>query len=95
MFVIDWIQFFLSMFGEFASGAVFLLALSGAYVIVRTSIKLISGSNLFTQKKSYDDEMSHYDSKQILELPNLPYNSGVSLEDLPDGEIPDNAFLRD
>lgn len=65
--------------------------IAGAMVLSRFIIGSIVGAFTLTEKKSYEDEMSHYDEQEVEAIQSLP--DKISLSELvSDGEIPDSAF---
>lgn len=89
---------FLETFIQYMQIPMMLMIFIGAiYVVLDFKKKLFSAyidENTSKNKKSYQEEMSIYDDSKTESPSILPYSTGMSLENLLDGEIPDEAFLH-
>lgn len=80
---------------EFTTMLLLMFAIHGAGLLVRIILKSAQSNSLEIEKKSYHDEMSVYDNEPVQQIETLPPLSGLSIDQLIDGELPESAYTKD
>lgn len=83
------------LISNFLETATVVIAVVSSFIIAGKFVELLIsgiGSKPNTHKKDYQDEMSIYDDQPVQQIDTLPYHSGISLDQLTDGELPDSIY---